>query len=91
MKKENQRSGIEIGSRILERKLSTLNIKLKTFNFPISIFNLAFLLILLTSCHIYSFKDVSIPPEVKTVKIGLFENKARYVDPQLAPQLRDRV
>jgi hypothetical protein len=36
-------------------------------------------------------KDVSIPPEVKTIKIGFIENKARYVDPQLSPQLTDRL
>ena len=46
---------------------------------------------LLSSCHVYSFKDVSIPPEVKTVKINFIENKARYVDPQLSPRLTDRL
>jgi hypothetical protein len=45
----------------------------------------------LSSCHVYSFKDVSIPPEVKTVKIGFIENKARYVNPQLSPRLTDRL
>lgn len=45
----------------------------------------------LLSCHVYSFKDVSIPPEVKTVRIGFIENKARYVDPQLSPRLTDRL
>jgi hypothetical protein len=53
------------------------------------------LLVLLTfflaSCGVYSFKDVSIPPEVKTVKIGFIENKARYVNPQLSPRLTDRL
>jgi hypothetical protein len=44
----------------------------------------------LTSCGVYSFKDVSIPPEVKTIKIGVIENRARYVDPQLSPRLTDR-
>ncbi|GAO44373.1 LPS assembly lipoprotein LptE [Flavihumibacter petaseus] len=39
----------------------------------------------------YSFKDVSIPPEVKTVKINFIENRARYVNPQLAPQLTERL
>jgi Lipopolysaccharide-assembly len=39
----------------------------------------------------YSFKDVSIPPEVKTIRINYFENKARYVNPQLSPQLTDKV
>lgn len=65
----------------------------RLFIFKHSLLLLAFYVFttFLTSCHVYSFKDVSIPPEVKTVKIGSFENKARYVDPQLAPQLRDRV
>ncbi len=49
------------------------------------------LLVFLSSCHVYSFKDVSIPPEVKTVKIGFIENKARYVNPQLSPRLTDRL
>lgn len=43
------------------------------------------------SCGVYSFKDVSIPPEVKTIKIGFLENKAPYVNPQLAPLLTDRL
>jgi len=42
------------------------------------------------ACKIYSFKDVSIPPEVKTIQIGYIENRARYVDPQLSPQLTDK-
>ena len=42
------------------------------------------------ACKVYSFKDVSIPPEVKTINIGFIENKARYVDPQLSPQLTDK-
>ncbi len=47
--------------------------------------------IFLFSCKVYSFKDVTIPPEVKTIKIGFIENKARYVDPQLSPRLTDRL
>ena len=39
----------------------------------------------------YSLKDVSIPPEVKTVKVNLFENRARYVNPQLTPRLTDKL
>ena len=50
-----------------------------------------FMIILISSCHVYSFKDVSIPPEVKTVKIGFIENKARYINPQLSPQLTDKL
>ena len=44
-----------------------------------------------SSCGIYTFKDVSIPADVKTVKIGYFENKARYINPQLSPRLSDAV
>ena len=44
---------------------------------------------LFTGC--YSFKDVSIPPEVKTVRVNLIQNKAPYINPQLSPQLTDRL
>jgi hypothetical protein len=44
----------------------------------------------LSSCGVYSFKDISIqPPNAKTIHIGYIENKARYVNPQLSPQLTD--
>lgn len=51
----------------------------------------AAVLFCLASCGVYSFRDVSIPPEVKTIKIGFIENKARYVNPQLSPRLTDRL
>jgi len=47
--------------------------------------------ILITSCGIYSFRDAVIPENIKTVKIGFIENKARYVNPQLAPLLTDKL
>jgi hypothetical protein len=50
----------------------------------------AFALCVLISCG-YSFKDVSIPPEVKTVRVNYFPNKARYVNPQLSQQLTERL
>ncbi len=46
---------------------------------------------LLSSCGVYSFKDVSIPPDVKTIRFGYIENKSRYVNPQLSPQLTDQL
>jgi len=50
------------------------------------------LMVTISSCGIYSFKDVSIDyTKIKTIKIGFFENKARYINPQLSPQLTDRV
>jgi len=40
----------------------------------------------------YSFKDIgSIPPEVKTFRVNYIENRARYVNPQLSPQLTDKL
>src|SRR5579872_3550791 len=45
----------------------------------------------INACGVYSFKDVSIPPEVKSIHIGFIENRARYVDPQLSPQLTDKL
>ncbi len=46
---------------------------------------------LLSGCGIYSFRDAVIPENIKTIKIGFVENKARYVNPQLAPQLTDKL
>ena len=45
----------------------------------------------LGSCKIYSFKDTSIPPEVKSIHLAYIENRARLVNPQLAPALNDAV
>lgn len=40
----------------------------------------------------YSTKDTSpIPPDVKTFRVNYFENKARYVNPQLTPQLTEKL
>lgn len=62
--------------------------KLKTF--PYFIVTIVFML-LLNSCSVYRFRDVSIDPEIKTVKVNFIENKARYVNPQLSPQLSDKL
>lgn len=55
---------------------------------------LSLLLLALTGCATckYSTKDVSpIPPEIKTFRVAYFENKARYVNPQLMPQVTDKM
>ncbi|HET6256264.1 MAG TPA: LptE family protein [Puia sp.] len=43
----------------------------------------------LASCKVYSFKDTSIPPEVKSIHLAYIENRARLVNPALAPALND--
>ncbi|MFN8291694.1 MAG: LPS assembly lipoprotein LptE [Chitinophagaceae bacterium] len=50
------------------------------------------ILILAAGCNVkYGFKDVSIPADVKTVKVNYIENRARYVNPQLSPRLTDKL
>jgi hypothetical protein len=44
-----------------------------------------------SSCKVYTFKDVSIPKEVKTIRINYIDNKAQFVDPQLSPQLTEKL
>ncbi|UEG48902.1 LPS assembly lipoprotein LptE [Ferruginibacter lapsinanis] len=40
----------------------------------------------------YGFKDTApIPPEVKTFRVNYLENKARYVNAQLSPQLTEKL
>ena len=46
---------------------------------------------LLSGCKIYNFNGASIPAEIKTVRVQYIENKARYNNPQLSPQLTDRL
>lgn len=47
------------------------------------------LLVSFTGC--YSFKDVTIPPEIKTAKVNYFTNRASYVNPQFSPALTERI
>ncbi|MBO9681330.1 MAG: hypothetical protein J7502_01440 [Flavisolibacter sp.] len=48
--------------------------------------------ITLTSCRIYSFTPKgTLDPEIKTVNVHIIENQAPYVNPQLLPNLTDRV
>jgi len=61
------------------------------WNLPKPLFLVAFVLVAFNSCKIYSFKNVSIPKEVKTIRVSYIENKATFVDPQLSPQLTDKL
>jgi len=47
--------------------------------------------ILFSACGPYTFKDVSIPPEVKTIKVNFIENRAPYKNPQLSARLTDQL
>ncbi len=65
----------------------------KKIFFPLFLICFLCLVVFLNSnCHVsYSLHDVSIPPDVKTVKLVPLENKARYVNPRLSPALNDRL
>lgn len=52
---------------------------------------ISFFVITLLFAGCYSFQDISIPPEVKTIRVQYIENRAPYVNPQLAPQFNDRL
>jgi len=47
--------------------------------------------VLLSGCGVYKFNDVSIPANVKTIKLNFIENVSTYVNPQLSPNLTDRL
>jgi len=49
------------------------------------------LLVFFSGCLHYTMKESSIDKDIKTIRIGFIENKARYVNPQLSPQLTDRL
>jgi hypothetical protein len=73
-------------NNIILKSKGILRSKLLKFILPI-----AFCVTLISGCGIYSFRDAVIPENVKTIKIGFVENKARYVNPQLAPLLTDKL
>jgi len=51
----------------------------------------ALFLIPFIGCLGYKFNQVDIPPEIKTIRVQFIENKARYINPQLSPQLTDKL
>src|SRR5678810_1084801 len=50
-----------------------------------------FVISLLSGCNVYKFNQASIPPEIKTIRVRYIDNKARYNNPQLSPQLTDKL
>ena len=60
---------------------------------PNKIVFLLFLIIATTTigCSVYKFTDASVDPRFKSIKIGYIDNRAPYVNPQLSPNLTERV
>lgn len=52
----------------------------------------AFCIFHVTSCGIYSFNQKgTLPDSIKTVRVQIIENRAPYINPQLSPNLTDRL
>jgi Lipopolysaccharide-assembly len=64
---------------------------ISAFRMKPAIWMLSFISLWVSGCGVYTMRDISIPPEIKTIKINFIENKATYVNPQLSPQLTDRL
>jgi hypothetical protein len=64
---------------------------IKKITFFAGVFSLCLVAFFNNSCNIYKFRDISIPDSIKTVKVGFFDNKAPYVNPQLSPRLTDKL
>lgn len=57
----------------------------------VAVLTLVFYVFSFATCR-YSTTDSSpIPPEITTFHVTTFQNKARYVNPQITPQLTDKV
>jgi hypothetical protein len=48
-----------------------------------------FLTLIFATCKYSTHDTAPIPPEVKTFRVNYLENKARYVNPQLMPQVTE--
>ena len=55
-----------------------------------TIIPLSVLLVFNFGCN-YKFNQASVPPEIKTVRVQYIENKARYQNQTLSPQLTDKL
>jgi hypothetical protein len=78
-----------LANALYTEKLKNTTLKNNYFKHTLAL--LVLISMSLSGCGIYSFKDAVIPDNIKTIKIGFIENKARYVNPQIAPQLTDKL
>lgn len=75
--------------KIYKYKLQAFSHELRAKRLSILAAHSYLLMAFFSSC--YSFKDVSIPPEVKTVRVQYIDNRARIVNPQLSQKLTDKL
>lgn len=46
---------------------------------------------LFAGCGVYKFNQTTVPTNIKTVRVQYIENNARYKNPQLSPQLTEKL
>jgi hypothetical protein len=91
-----QRPGYNIET-ILKKMIAQKNSRIsiqhtpKLFWMAIGLVALSLLAVGNSGCGVYSFRDVSIPDSLKSVRIQYIENRAPYVNPQLSPNLTERL
>ena len=77
---------------LMNRKQSTVNGQRSTVKRWSMIYGLLSMVFLLSSCGVYTFRDVSVDySKIKTIKVGFIDNKAHYINPQLSPKLTDNL
>ncbi|MEO8711078.1 MAG: LPS assembly lipoprotein LptE [Parafilimonas sp.] len=76
----------------MNKKQSTVNGQRSTVKRWSMIYGLLSMVFLLSSCGVYTFRDVSVDySKIKTIKVGFIDNKAHYINPQLSPKLTDNL
>lgn len=64
--------------------------KIQTVPTLISLLAALIFLLAPTGCTL-KFNDISVPPEIKTIRIQQFDNQAAYINPRLSPGLTERL
>lgn len=83
----------EVLHTLLPTKLFTVSKNTQFISFTLLALAVAVFSLLNTGCGSvrYTFRDISIPDSIKTVKVNFIENRATYINPQLSPRLSDKL
>jgi outer membrane lipopolysaccharide assembly protein LptE/RlpB len=83
---------LKIKNKAIDHQLSTIDHRPWTIDHRLWAICLFLITLFSYSTCKYGFKDTApIPPEIKTFRVNYFENKAQYVNPQLSPQLTEKL
>lgn len=60
-------------------------------SYKIALFLILFIATAGIGCGVYSFTDATVDPKYKSIKVEYIDNRAPYVNPQLSPNLSERL